>query len=143
MDALPNDDDDNSREKCLHTLLRNSLSEIGLTVKQYIGDLFDRAANMIGVSSGLPALMKAAYPNHINTWCYAHVLNPVISDASSVCVAAVSLCGLFTELSTFFNDFYKSMKIWKEHMQTKPKNKKRLKLERIGQTRWSRRSRAL
>lgn len=117
----------------MHTLLRNSLAEIGLTLEQCIGDSFDGAANMSGVYSGLQALMKAARPSHIHTWCYAHVLNLVISDASSVCVAAVSLFG--TELSIFFNNSYKRMKVWEEHMQTKPGNKKRLRLDRIGQTR--------
>ena len=59
------------------------------------------------------------------------------------CVAAVSLFGLLTELSTFFNDSYKRMKVWEEHLQTKPGNKKRLRLERIGQSRCSSRGRAL
>jgi len=85
--------------------------------------------------------VKAARPSHIHTWCYAHVLNLVINDASSVCVAAVSLLGsaYWTIYSTFFNDSYKRMKVWEEHMQTKPGNKKRLRLER----RWSSRGRAL
>ena len=56
-----------------------------------------------------------------------HDANLMISDATSVCVAAV-------KLSTFFNNSYKKIKIWKEHMQTKPGNKKRLKLESIRQT---------
>ena len=128
---------DNSSEKCLHTLLGNSLAEIGLTLEKCIGDSFDGAANMSGVYTGLQALMKATPPSHIHIWCYAHVLNLVISDASSVCVAAVSLFGLLTELCTFFNDSYKRMKVWEGHMQTKPENKKCL-----GQTRWSSRGRA-
>ena len=134
---------DNSSGKCLHTVLRNSLAEIGVTLEQCIGDSFDGAANMSSVYSGLQALMTAARPSHIHTWCYAHVLNLVISDASSVCVVAVSLFGLLAELSTFFNNSYKRMKVWEEYVQTKPGNKKRLRLERIGQTRWSSRGRAL
>ena len=35
---------DNSSGKCLHTLIRNSLAEIGLILEQCIGDSFDRAA---------------------------------------------------------------------------------------------------
>jgi len=35
------------------------------------------------------------------------------------------------------------MKVWEKHMQTKSGNKKRLKLEWIGQTRWPGRGRAL
>jgi len=61
----------------------------------------------------------------------------------AVCVAAVSLFGLLTELSTFFYDSYNWMKVWEEHMQTKPGNKKHPSLERIGQTRWSSGGRAL
>ena len=45
--------------------------------------------------------MKAARPSHIHTWCYAHILNLVISDSSNVSVAAFSLFGLITELGTF------------------------------------------
>jgi len=67
----------------------------------------------------------------------------VINDASSVRVAAVSRVGLLTELSTFFNDSYKRMKVWEEHMQAKPRIKKRLRLERIGQTRWLSTGRAI
>ena len=37
---------DNSSGKCLHTLQRNSLAEIGLTLEQRIGDSIDGAANM-------------------------------------------------------------------------------------------------
>ena len=57
---------DNSSGKCLHMLLQNPLSEIGLTLEQCIGDSFDGAANMSGVYSGLQALMKAARPSHIH-----------------------------------------------------------------------------
>ena len=44
---------DNSSGKCLHTLLRNSLAEIGLILEQCIGDSFDRAAILSSVYSGL------------------------------------------------------------------------------------------
>ena len=57
---------------------------MGLTLEHYIGDLFDGAANMSGVYFNLQALMKVARPSHIHTWCDAHVLNLVISEASSV-----------------------------------------------------------
>ena len=51
---------DNSSKKYLHTLLRNSRAEIGLTLKHYIGDSFDGGANtcMSGVNFGLQALIK-------------------------------------------------------------------------------------
>ena len=44
---------DNSSGKFLHTLLRNSLAEIGLILEQCIEDSFDRAAILSSVYSGL------------------------------------------------------------------------------------------
>ena len=63
---------DNSSEKCLDTLLQNSIAEIGLILQQCIGDSFDRAAILSSIYSGLAALMKATCPNYIHIWCYAH-----------------------------------------------------------------------
>jgi len=42
--------------------------------------------------------MKAARPSHIHTSCYAHVLNLVISDASSVSQQLVFLVCLLNYL---------------------------------------------
>ena len=107
---------DNSSKKYLHFPQQNSLARISLTPEQCIGDSFDRTANMSGVYFGLKAPMKAARPSHIHTWCYAYALNLVIIDASSVCGAAISLFGLLTKPSTFINDSYKRIKVWKEHV---------------------------
>jgi hypothetical protein len=59
-----------------------------------IGDSFDRAANKSGVYNGLQGLLKQVHPNHVYTWCYAHVVNLVIGDAFTVSVQAVSLFAL-------------------------------------------------
>ncbi|CAH2293902.1 zinc finger MYM-type 1-like [Pelobates cultripes] len=134
---------EDSSSKGLHDLLRDSLSDIGLNLEQCIGDSFDGAANMSGTYTGLQALMTEVRPSHIQTWCYAHVLNLVICDASSVCVPAVSLFGLLGNLSTFFSESYKRIKIWEDQLKAKTGSAKLKRLDKIGTTRWSSKARAL
>ena len=74
---------DNSSGKCLQTLLRNSLAEIGPTLELEQIHLMEQL--IWAVFTRLQELMKAARPSRIHTWCYAHVRNLVISDASSMC----------------------------------------------------------
>ncbi|CAL4153351.1 unnamed protein product, partial [Meganyctiphanes norvegica] len=66
---------DNSSGRSLHTLLSESLSDSGISLKNCVSDSFDGASNMSGIYSGVQALMKEERPSHIHTWCYAHVLN--------------------------------------------------------------------
>ena len=87
--------------------------------------------------------MKAEQPNHIHIWCYAHVLNLVIGDASSVCVPVESFFKLLSNLSIFLNQSFKRMKIWEGQMKSKSGSSKFCRLECIGQTRWSSKGRGL
>lgn len=127
----------------LHSLLTESLEEVGLDLGKCVGDSFDGAANMSGQFSGVQALMKEKQPSHIHTWCHAHVLNLVIGDTSSICVSAISLFGMLNELSNFFGESYKRIAVWEEQMSSKTGQAKLKRLEHIGQTRWSSRARAL
>ena len=102
-----------------HNLLGESLTDVGVSLKGCVSDSLDGASNMSGIYSGVQALMKAEQPNHIHTWCYAHVLNLVISDASSVCVPAESFFKLLSNLSIFLNQSFKRMKIWEGQMKSK------------------------
>ena len=91
----------------------------------------------------MQALLKKENPNHIHIWCYAHVLNLVISDATGVCSPARSLFGLLSGLFTFFSESYKRMIVWENKMNSKSGNSKLRKLEQIGLTRWASKDRAL
>ena len=126
-----------------HNLLSESISDVGVSLKGCVSDSFDGAANMSGIYSLVQALMKAEQPSHIHTWCYAHVLNLVIGDASSVCVPAENLFKLLNDLTTFFNQSFKRMKVWEEQMKGKSGSSKFCRLEHIGQTRWSSKGRGL
>ena len=79
-----------SSAQSLHNLLERSLEEVRVKLDICVGDSFDGAANMSGVYNGLQALLKQVRPSHVHTWCYAHVLNLVIGDASTVSSQAVA-----------------------------------------------------
>ena len=93
-----------SSAQSLHSLLEKSLEEVGVKLDMCVGDSFDGAANMSGVYNGLQALLKQVRPSHVHTWCYAHVLNLVIGDASTVSSQAVSLFGLLNRMANFFKN---------------------------------------
>ena len=134
---------EDSSGKSLHTLLGKSLTDAGISLKECVADSFDGAANMSGIYSGVQALMKKENPNHIHIWCYAHVLNLVIGDATSVCSPARSLFKLLSGLYTFFSESYKRMSVWDKKMDSKSGSSKLRKLKQVGQTRWSSKDRAL
>ena len=91
-----------SSAQSLHNLLEKSLEEVGIKLDMCVGDSFDGAANTSGVYNGLQALLKQVRPSHVHTGCYAHVLNLVIGDASTVSSQAVSLFGLLNRMANFF-----------------------------------------
>ena len=74
---------------------------VALSLNQFIGDFFAEAY-MNGISVGFQAFIKR--PSHIHTWCYTHVLNFVSGDSIIVCVRAVSIFGLRSEQTSYFND---------------------------------------
>ena len=106
-----------SSAQSLHDLLEKSLEEVGVELDMCVGDSFDGAANMSGIYNGLQALLKQARPNHVHSWCYAHVLNLVIGDASTVSAEAVSLFGLLNQMANFFKESYKNMNVWEKQME--------------------------
>ena len=132
-----------SSAQSLHNLLEKSLEEVGVKLDMCVGDSFDGAANMSGVYNGLQALLKQVRPSHVHTWCYAHILNLVIGDASTVSSQAVSLFGLLNQMANFFKESYKNMNVWEKQMENNTGHGKLQKLARFCQTRWSSRARAL
>ena len=132
-----------SSSQSLRNLLEKSLEEVGVKLDMCVGDSFDGAANMSGVYNGLQALLKQVRPSHVHTWCYAHVLNLVIGDASTVSSQAVSVFGLLNQMANFFKESSKNTNVWEKQIENNTGHGKLQKLERFCQTRWSSRARAL
>lgn len=55
-------------------ILISTFQILDLKVENYIANLFDGASNMSGQYNGVSAKLKDLVPNHVHTWCYAHVL---------------------------------------------------------------------
>ena len=68
--------------KALYERLEGVLKSHKIDVAKCISDSFDSAANMSGKYSGLTSWLQRASPGHIHVWCYAHVLNLVMTDTT-------------------------------------------------------------
>jgi hypothetical protein len=111
------------------TLLLGILQSMNLDVRKCVGTATDGAANMQGRYSGFATRLSEHAPAQLRIWCFAHVLNLVMSDATCVVVPAVSLFGLLNSSASFVRESYPRMEEWCSRVP-----KKRLNL--IGDTRW-------
>ena len=64
----------------LYELVKSSITELNLDLKNIVGKAFDGAANMNGVHKGLSTRMKECSPFGIYVHCYGHVLNLALQD---------------------------------------------------------------
>lgn len=113
----------------LFDTLRNSLDELNLSLENCVANSFDGAANMCGQYKGVSAKLSEIIANHVHTWCYAHVLNLVISDTTQCLTLCVSFFSCVQEAYVFFKDSYKRFAVYE-------KEKPSLRLASIGATRW-------
>lgn len=124
-------------------ILKKCFNDHGIDFKKIIGESFDGAANMRGEFNGLRAHIQKEKPKSVYVWCYAHTLNLCICDSCSN-IAAINLFGLLNRLSTFFSESYKRMDVWKKKQEQYSTGQLKLKkLQKIGNTRWWSREKAL
>jgi len=63
-------------------LLKNVLILNDINVKNCVANATDGAANMQGEYNGFNAWLNETAPNKVHVWCYSHVLNLEMFDAS-------------------------------------------------------------
>lgn len=120
-------------------LLKHTLESCGIDMKNCIGNATDGAANMQGTYKWFSAWLSKESPGQVHVWCYAHVLNLVMAETTSVVIAAASLFTLLNDIAFFFRDSYQRMNTW-EGVSQDPKQRRVLL---IGETRWSSKDAAL
>jgi len=134
-----------STGKALYELLKSCFLTYNIDFKNIVGESFDGAANMRGEFNGLHAYIKNQNAKSVYVWCHAHILNLCICDSCEN-IYSKNLFGLLNRLSTFFADSYKRMNVWIETLKKSNTNtgvKKLRKLQKIGETRWWSREKAL
>eukprot|EP00112_Aurelia_sp_Birch-Aquarium-sp1_P000120 Seg10095.1 transcript_id=Seg10095.1/GoldUCD/mRNA.D3Y31 product="Zinc finger MYM-type protein 1" protein_id=Seg10095.1/GoldUCD/D3Y31 len=127
----------------LFDLLKESLERLGIDIKNCISDSTDGAASCHGLYNGLQAKLTEAADQHVHIWCYAHVLNLVIVDATKCCIMSVSFFSLLQKTATFIKASYKRADVWKKQLEGRIGTEKTRRLKLIGETRWSGKSNAL
>lgn len=121
-----------SKRKSFHTMLENILTKNGLNIKNCIGNSTDGAANIQSQYNGFSAWLSKSSPNQVHVWCYSHILNLVLIDATSITLPAASLFVLLNNIAVYFKESYKRMDIWKSIIEENDKRR----LATIGNTRW-------
>ena len=64
----------------LYELVTKAIKDLGLNLKDIVGQCYDGAANMSGIKKGLAVRMKETSPLAIYVHCYGHLLNLAIKD---------------------------------------------------------------
>ncbi|KAL7305524.1 hypothetical protein TKK_0002260 [Trichogramma kaykai] len=121
---------DSSGESIKNLVIKERVSN-NIDFKKCIGSSTDGASNMRGEYKGFQAWLAAEIPSSVHVWCYAHILNLVISDTISESIFCVSLFGLLNKTAAFFKESYVRMEIWESILAEK--DRRRLNL--IGETR--------
>ncbi|XP_025405010.1 uncharacterized protein LOC112679433 [Sipha flava] len=96
----------------LFETLKDTLAELDLPLNNCVANAFDGAANMSGHYNGVTAKLSEVITNHVHTWCYAHVLNLVLSDTTQCLTPCMSFFNLVQEAFVFFKESYKRIDFW-------------------------------
>jgi len=128
-----------STGKSFYEMLQDVLNSNGLDVRNCIGNATDVAANMQGRFNGFSSWLSKSSPGQIHVWCYSHILNLVIIEATKSPLQAASLFVLLNDVAVFFKESYKRMNVWKKTIGEKDLRR----LVTIGNTGWWSKEKAL
>ncbi|XP_025196206.1 zinc finger MYM-type protein 1-like [Melanaphis sacchari] len=120
----------------LFETLKDTLAELDLPLNNCVANAFDGAANMSGQYNGVTAKLSEVIANHVHTWCYAHVLNLVLSDTTQCLTPCMSFFNLIQESYVFFKESYKRLAVYNKENPS-------LKLAASVATRWRSRNDAI
>ena len=98
----------------LFNLVKETLKQHGLDIKDCISNCTDGAASYHGQYKGLQSKIAEVAAVYVHTWCYAHVLNLVIMDTSKCFATSISMLDLLQNASSFLKVCYTRMAIWIE-----------------------------
>lgn len=119
------------------------LQNLGIDPLLMIGCSFDGASSMRSDDVGLQDRLKKINEDLVYTWCYAHKLNLSVATGVSCVLAAKNLFGLLQSTHNFCSDSYKRVIQWEKCAAELKGQKKHIKFQNFGQTRWYSHERSL
>lgn len=119
------------------------LRDLGIDLSLMVGCSFDGASNMRSDLVGLQVRLKELNNDLLYTWDYAHVLNLVVTDCAESALSARKIFGLLQTTHNFFSASYKRVGEWEKLTAKLHGNKKLVRLESLGKTRWYSKDKAL
>jgi len=93
----------------MHELVSNELKKLNIDITKCIGNSTDGAANMQGQYKGFTKWLTDDAPKELQIWCYAQVLNLVISDVTQKTNESISLFSLLNKVAVFVCESYLRM----------------------------------
>lgn len=85
-----------------------------LGIQHCVANATDGASNMRGEYNGLAAHLASVSTDHIHVWCFSHILNLVVTDATKVCNSALTLFSVLNGIAVFIRQSYKIKDLWDE-----------------------------
>ncbi|KAK0148975.1 Zinc finger MYM-type protein 1 [Merluccius polli] len=113
-------------------MLVDVMEKYKLEISNCISNATDGASNMQGQYRGFATLLSSKAPNQVHVWCYAHVLNLVLTDRTAVSISSGSLFSLLNDIAVFFRESYQRMNVWEQGSH----DSRHRRLSMIGETRW-------
>ncbi|XP_025406711.1 uncharacterized protein LOC112680736 [Sipha flava] len=98
----------------MHELVSNELKKLSIDITKCIGNSTDGAANMQGQYKGFTKWLTDDSPKQIHVWCYAHVLNLVVSDVTQKTNESISLFNCLNKVAGFVRESYLRMNFWRD-----------------------------
>jgi len=92
---------------------------------------------MQGAYNGFTLWLSRVAPEQIHVWCFSHILNLVICDATKNSVMVGNFFSLINGCAVYFKESYKRMNIWRNISENNNENIRHKRLQQIGDTRWT------
>lgn len=113
-------DCESTKGKAITDYVCEILKTMNIDVSKCIGTSTDGAANMQGQYSGFSLwLNKEVDGDLLNVWCYAHILNLVMTDVTENNHFSINLFGILNTCSTFFKKSFIRMQTLRKYSTKK------------------------
>lgn len=129
--------------KALYDLMREALSDVGLSISKIVGCSFDGASNMRSDDEGVKAYIQQNNARCIFTWCISHRFNLVMKTATGNSDQIKCILQSAEDCAKLFRNSYKKMDVWIDVAKSVPNFNSQRRLKLIGTTRWSSKDEAI